>query len=53
MQEIDLIITGGKALLLDSENTCLDSASVAINAGYIIAVDHNENIAKQYHAKKK
>jgi 5-methylthioadenosine/S-adenosylhomocysteine deaminase len=51
MQEIDLIITGGKALLLDSENTCLDRASVAIKAGDIIAVGHTENIAKQYHAK--
>jgi 5-methylthioadenosine/S-adenosylhomocysteine deaminase len=52
MREIDLIITGGKALLLDSENTCIDRASVAINAGDIIAVDHTENIKKQYHAKK-
>ncbi len=52
MQEIDLIITGGKALLLDSENTCLDRASIAVNAGNIIAVGHTENIEKQYHAKK-
>jgi len=52
MQEIDLIITSGKALLLDSENTCLDRASIAVNAGNIIAVGHTENIEKQYHAKK-
>lgn len=52
MQEIDLIITGGKALLLDSENTCLERASIAVNAGNIIAVGHTENIEKRYHAKK-
>ena len=52
MQEIDLIITGGKALLLDSDNTCLDRASIAVKAGNIIGVGHTENIEKQYHAKK-
>jgi 5-methylthioadenosine/S-adenosylhomocysteine deaminase len=52
MQEIDLIITGGKALLLDPENTCLDRASVVINAGDIVAVDHTEKIENQYRAKK-
>ncbi|MCX5849933.1 MAG: amidohydrolase [Deltaproteobacteria bacterium] len=52
MQEVDLIITGAKALLLDSQNTCLDHASVAINAGDIVAVDHTEKIEKQYRAKK-
>ena len=52
MQDIDLIITGGKALLLDSENTCLDRAAIAINAGDIVAVGHTEKIKKQYRAKK-
>jgi len=52
MQDIDLIITGRKALLLDSENTCLDLASIAINAGEIVAVGHTETIEKQYRAKK-
>ncbi len=52
MQEIDLIISGGKALLLDSENTCIDHASVVINTGDIIAVGYTENIEKQYRAKK-
>jgi 5-methylthioadenosine/S-adenosylhomocysteine deaminase len=52
MQEVDLIITGSKALLLDSKNTCLDRASVAINEGNIIAVDHTDKIEKQYRAKK-
>jgi 5-methylthioadenosine/S-adenosylhomocysteine deaminase len=52
MQEIDLIITGEKALLLDSKNTCLNQASVAIKAGEIVAVDLTEKIEKQYRAKK-
>ena len=52
MQDIDLIITGGKALLLDSKNTCLDRAAIAINAGDIVAVGHTEKIEKQYRAKK-
>ena len=52
MQKIDLIIIGGKALLLDSKNTCLDHAAIAINTGDIIAVDHTEQITKQYRAKK-
>jgi 5-methylthioadenosine/S-adenosylhomocysteine deaminase len=52
MQEIDLIISGGKALLLDSENTCLDRAAIAINAGDIVSVGHTEKIVKQYRAKK-
>jgi 5-methylthioadenosine/S-adenosylhomocysteine deaminase len=52
MKEVDLIITGSKALLLDSQNTCLDRASVAINADEIIAVGHTDKITKQYQAKK-
>jgi 5-methylthioadenosine/S-adenosylhomocysteine deaminase len=52
VQEIDLIITGSRALLLDSENTCLDHAAVAINAGEIVAVGQSEKISKQYQAKK-
>ncbi|HAR49895.1 S-adenosylhomocysteine deaminase [Smithella sp. SCADC] len=52
MREVDLIITGERALLLDSKNTCLDRAAIAINAGNIIAVGHTEQITKQYRAKK-
>ena len=52
MQEVDLIITGSKALLLDSNNTCLDRASVAIHEDEIVAVGHTEKIAKQYKARK-
>ena len=52
MQEVDLIITGSKTLLLDSNNTCLDGASVAIHDDEIVAVGHTEKITKQYKAKK-
>lgn len=52
MQEIDLIITGAKVLLLDTENTCLENAAVAINSDEIVAVGHTEKITKQYNAKK-
>lgn len=52
MQDIDLIILGGKALLIDTNNTCLDKAAIAINDGNIIAIDQPENIARQYQAAK-
>ena len=52
MQDIDLIILGGKVLLLDAKNTCLDNASIAVNEGNIIAIDQPENIARQYQASK-
>lgn len=52
MREIDLIISGSKALLLDAENTCLDNAAIAIDAGVIVAVGHADKITKQYRAKK-
>ena len=52
MQDIDLIILGGKVLLIDPKNTCLDNAAIAINDGTIIAIDQSENIAKQYRTRK-
>lgn len=52
MKEVDLIITGSKALLLDSQNTCIDRASVAISGDEIVAVGPTDKITKQYQAKK-
>ncbi|KFZ43991.1 S-adenosylhomocysteine deaminase [Smithella sp. SC_K08D17] len=52
MREVDLVITGEKALLLDAKNTCLDRVAIAINAGNIIAVGPTEQITQQYRAKK-
>ena len=52
MQEVDIIVTGGKALLLDSKNTRLENTAIAINASEIVAIGQAEQIAKQYRAKK-
>ncbi|HQC19514.1 MAG TPA: amidohydrolase, partial [Smithella sp.] len=52
MQDVDLIITGSKALLLDEKNTCLNNAAVAVNGDKIIAVDDSKIILKQFEAKK-
>jgi 5-methylthioadenosine/S-adenosylhomocysteine deaminase len=52
MKEVDLIITGAKALLLDFQNTCLDHASVAIHGDEIVAVGPTDKITKQYQAKR-
>lgn len=52
MREIDLIITGSKALLLDPANTCLDKAAVAVDADLIVAVGPADVITKHYKAKK-
>ena len=48
MQEVDLIITGAKALLLDSQNTILEQAAVAVKADEIIAVGQSDQILKKY-----
>jgi len=52
MQEVDLIITSEKALLLDAQNTVLEKAAVAIKADTIVAVGPAEKITSQYHAAK-
>jgi len=50
--DIDLIICGGKALLMDDHNTCLEKAAIAINASSILDVGKAEDILPKYHAKK-
>ncbi len=52
MQNIDLIISGGKALLMDDRNTCLENAGIAINASSIIDIDTKEAILQKYAAQK-
>lgn len=52
MQEVDLIITGKKTLLLDDQNTILEHAAVAVKADEIVAVGPAEMITSQYHAGK-
>jgi 5-methylthioadenosine/S-adenosylhomocysteine deaminase len=52
MQEIDILITGGKALLLDSDNTAIDQSAIAINDSNIIEIGLAHELAKKYNAKK-
>ncbi len=52
MQEIDLIICGGKALLMDDHNTCLENAAIAIHASSILDIGKTEDILAKYTAKK-
>ncbi len=52
MQDIDLIICGGKALLMDDHNTCLEKAAIAIHASSILNVGKTEDILPKYKAKK-
>ena len=52
MQNIDLIISGGKALLMDAGNTCLNNAAIAVHESNIIAVGQKEDIIRQYTAQK-
>ncbi len=52
MQDVDLIITGSKALLLDKKNTCLENTAIAVKNDEIVDIGHTEKITKQYQAKK-
>ena len=52
MQNIDLIIYGGKALLMDNNNTCLENAAIAIQASSILDIGKKEDILLKYTANK-
>lgn len=52
MQEIDILILGGKLLLLDSENTELDHSAIAINEDNIIAIGQSKELIEKYKARK-
>lgn len=52
MQNIDLIVCGGKALLLDDQNTCMENAGIAIHASSIIDIAEKETILQKYTARK-
>ncbi|PKN20527.1 MAG: S-adenosylhomocysteine deaminase [Deltaproteobacteria bacterium HGW-Deltaproteobacteria-6] len=52
MQDIDLIIYGGKALLMDNNNTCLENAAIAISASSILDIGKKEALQSKYTAKK-
>ncbi|NLX50552.1 MAG: amidohydrolase [Deltaproteobacteria bacterium] len=52
MQNIDLIISGGTALLLDENNTCLKNAAVAVRGAAICDIGSREDILSRYSAPK-
>lgn len=52
MQEVDLIITGGKILLMDPQNTHLENSAIAIYKSEIIDISSQIDITKKYSAKK-
>jgi len=52
MQNIDLMISGGKALLLDINNTSIENAGIAIHNSSIIDIGGKEEILQKYTAKK-
>jgi 5-methylthioadenosine/S-adenosylhomocysteine deaminase len=52
MQEVDLIITGGKILLMDQQNTHMENSAIAIDKCDIIAIGSSFDITKKYRAKK-
>jgi 5-methylthioadenosine/S-adenosylhomocysteine deaminase len=52
MQEVDLIITGGKILLMDQQNTHLENAAIVVNDNDIVAIGDSKDIEKKYRAPK-
>ncbi|MBP7765960.1 MAG: amidohydrolase [Deltaproteobacteria bacterium] len=52
MQNIDLIISGGTALLLDENNTCLKNAAIAVRGAAICDIGSREDILSRYSAPK-
>jgi 5-methylthioadenosine/S-adenosylhomocysteine deaminase len=52
MQEVDLIITGGKILLMDQQNTLIENASIVVNDNDIVAIGDSKDIEKKYRAPK-
>ncbi|HDQ04406.1 MAG TPA: amidohydrolase [Deltaproteobacteria bacterium] len=52
MRKVDMIITGGKALLMDEQSSQLENAAVAIDKGNIVAVGKREDITREYRAEK-
>ena len=52
MDEIDILITGGNALLPDSSYTEPDQSAIAINDSKIIAIGQTGDLVQKYNAKK-
>jgi len=52
MQNVDLIISGGTALLLDNQNTIIENAGIAVKNGSITACGDKDEIQQQFTALK-
>ncbi len=52
MQMIDLMILGGKALLMDENHTCLADAAIAVDGSSIIDIGSKNDLSARYQAKK-
>lgn len=52
MQEIDLLISGGKALLMDEKNTSVAEGCVAVDATQIVAVGNISDLSGKFRARK-
>ena len=52
MQEIDILITGGRALLVAAPPAMIEQAAIAISGSEIVAIGNAKELTKKYHAKK-
>lgn len=52
MRKIDLLISGGTALLMDENNTCLKEAAIAIDGTVIIDIGTKKDMSALYQAEK-
>ena len=48
MKEVDRLISGGRVVLIDQENTVIKSGSIAIDGENIMAVGEKSDIEKKY-----
>jgi 5-methylthioadenosine/S-adenosylhomocysteine deaminase len=53
MQDVDIVISGGRILTMDEKNTKILKGAVAISGDAIAAVGDKENIEKEYFGKKR
>jgi 5-methylthioadenosine/S-adenosylhomocysteine deaminase len=52
MREVDTIISGGRILSLDENNSRIDNASIAIDGSEIVAIGKAKKIEKQFAGRK-
>jgi 5-methylthioadenosine/S-adenosylhomocysteine deaminase len=52
MQDIDLLISGGTALLMDENNSCLKNAAIAIHNTTILDIGSEDDILSRFKASK-